>query len=78
MSDYLIIWGVGILIFALLIIWHYQKNPDDRLSWAATALMLILWPLTFISMLFLFTIVWIEERFNKDICDVEYKKGRSE
>ncbi|MCW2257122.1 hypothetical protein M2263_003213 [Providencia alcalifaciens] len=75
MSNYLVIWGVGILFFSPFIIWHYQKKPDDRLSWAATALMLILWPLTFISMLFLLTLVWIEERLAKDENDCEYKKG---
>ncbi|MEQ4640017.1 hypothetical protein ABN072_01900 [Providencia rettgeri] len=74
MSNYLIIWGLGILIFSPFIIWHYQKKPDDRLSWLATALILILWPLTFISMLFLFSIVWIEERFAKDDSYCEYKK----
>ncbi|EPL6455742.1 hypothetical protein N0G65_002905 [Providencia rettgeri] len=62
MSNYLIIWCVGILIFSPFIIWHYKKKPDDRLSWLATALILILWPLTFVSSLFLLIIIWIEER----------------
>lgn len=75
MSNYLIIWGVVILILSPFLIYHYQKKPDDRLSWLATALILILWPLTLISMVFLFGIVWVEERLAKDKYDYEYKKG---
>lgn len=62
MTDYLIIWGIGILIFSLLAIWRYKEKPDDRLSYIATALALIFWPLSIVSVCYMSILLWIDEK----------------
>lgn len=62
MIDYLIIWGIGILIFLLLAIWLYKEKPDDRLSYIATAFALIFWPLSIASVCYMSILLWIDEK----------------
>ncbi|ENB9462967.1 hypothetical protein ABJA24_003312 [Providencia rettgeri] len=62
MNTFLNIWFIGLILFSLVISFHYRNINGDRFSFGGTLFILILWPLTFISFLFLLILIWIEER----------------
>ncbi|WP_272677376.1 hypothetical protein [Providencia sp. PROV160] len=62
MSTFLNIWFIGLILFSLVISFHYRNKSGDRLSFGGSLFILIFWPLTFISILFLLILIWIEER----------------
>ncbi|EMM9642024.1 hypothetical protein RG118_002358 [Providencia rettgeri] len=62
MSTFLNIWFIGLIVISLAISFHYRNKNGDRLSFGGTLFILILWPLTFISCLFLLILFLIEER----------------
>ncbi|MGJ3352216.1 hypothetical protein [Providencia sp. Je.9.19] len=47
MSDgviiFFIVWALGVLFFSNAIVWHYERQPADRLPMWATILIIIFW-----------------------------------
>lgn len=61
MSVFLNIWFIGVMIFLLFIIFDY-RYAKERISNLGTLFIMILWPITVISFLFLAILIWIEEK----------------
>lgn len=58
----LVIWVIGMLFFCGAIIWHYKRQPNDRLTIWATSLIIIFW---FIALLILL-VAWIDVEYFSD------------
>ncbi|MEX6155570.1 hypothetical protein AB6G46_21685 [Providencia hangzhouensis] len=59
----LIVWGIGALFFCASIIWHYKRQPADRLPMWATILIIIFWFAALIMALLLLLALWIDNKY---------------
>ncbi|MBZ3682633.1 hypothetical protein J1N41_15805 [Providencia rettgeri] len=59
----LIVWGIGALFFCTSIIWHYKRQPADRLPMWATILIIIFWFAALILALLLLLALWIDNKY---------------
>lgn len=59
----LIVWGIGALFFCTSIIWHYKRQPADRLPMWATILIIIFWFAALIMALLLLLALWIDNKY---------------
>lgn len=64
MSDgviiFFIVWALGVLFFSNAIVWHYERQPDDRLPMWATMLIIVFWFIAFPVALIILLIIWID------------------
>lgn len=66
MIIFLIVWGIGILFFCASIIWHYQRQPDDRLPMWATVLIIVFWFISLSLALLVLFATWVDEKYFSD------------
>ncbi|MBJ9972939.1 MULTISPECIES: hypothetical protein [Providencia] len=59
----LIVWGIGALFFCTSIIWHYKRQPADRLPMWATILIIIFWFAALIMAMLLLLALWIDNKY---------------
>lgn len=62
----LIVWVLGILFFCTSIIWHYQRQPNDRLPMWATILIVVFWFISFPSALLILFTIWADNKYIAD------------
>lgn len=72
----LIVWGIGLLIFSIPVIRYQTNNTDERFSFMGVVFILVLWPLTIISTLFMLAISLIEDKYTTD--DYTYSNKRED
>lgn len=66
MTELSIIWGVGLLMCSMLITWHYNKRPNDRLSFKITVLVLICWPVSLTLVIITLFALWVDIKYFSD------------
>ncbi|WP_272654033.1 hypothetical protein [Providencia sp. PROV091] len=60
------VWYVGAMIFTAAIIWHYKRQPIDRLPVWATILIIIFWFIALPLALLILFAAWIDDKYFSD------------
>ncbi|HEF8780543.1 MULTISPECIES: hypothetical protein [Providencia] len=62
----LVIWVIGMLFFCGAIIWHYKRQPSDRLPIWATSLIIVFWFIALPLALLILFAAWIDDKYFSD------------
>lgn len=65
----LIVWIIGVLFFSVAIALHYKRQPNDRLPWWGTVLVIVFWFVVLPLVLLLLIIMWIDFKYFPDSDD---------
>lgn len=56
-------WYVGAMIFTISILWHYKRQPNDRLPVWGTILIIVFWFIVFPLALLILLAAWVDEKY---------------